>query len=66
MITFENREDSGNKNKSYAFPIHSQMNLVSFAMKKADRQYYCFEWSLDESGDHVGCYMDPKDKDKFK
>lgn len=42
------------------------MNLVSFNMSKGDRTHSCFEWSLDDTGEHVGCYMDPKDKDKFK
>jgi hypothetical protein len=34
-------------------------------MKKGDKVNQCFEWNLDD-GDHVGCYVDPKDKDKFR
>lgn len=40
--------------------------MVSFNMNKAGKTYSCFEWCLDDTGDHVGCYMDPKDKAKFK
>lgn len=42
------------------------MNLVSFKMNKNDKIHHCFEWNLDDAGDHIGCYMDPKDKQKFK
>jgi hypothetical protein len=42
------------------------MGLVSFTMKKSEKTNHCFEWSLDDDGEHVGCYLDPKDKDKFR
>jgi hypothetical protein len=61
-MVFTNLENSNNKTGSYAFPIHQEMNLVSFNMSKGEKTHSCFEWSLDDSGDHVGCYMEPKEK----
>lgn len=52
--------------QEYAFPVHTDMNLVAFSMNKGGKVNACFEWSLDETGEHIGCYMDPSDKDKFK
>lgn len=49
----------------FSFPIHPEMNLVSFNMSKNNATHSCFEWCLDPT-DRVGCYMDPKDKEKFK
>ena len=34
-------------------------------MKKKGTVNSCFEWTLSE-GDHVGCYMDPKDQERFQ
>ena len=42
------------------------MNLVNFTMNKGGKVNACFEWSLDETGEHIGCYMDPLEQDKFR
>ena len=42
------------------------MQLVTFNMNKGGKVNACFEWCLDETGEHVGCYMDPTDRDKFR
>ena len=42
------------------------MQLVSFFMNKNKTQNACFEWQLDETQEHIGCYMNPKDKEEFK
>jgi hypothetical protein len=64
-IVFTSDENS-ESSKSYAFPIHEEMNLVSFNMNKNDKINRCFEWCLDDTGDHIGCYMDPKEQERFR
>lgn len=42
------------------------MDLVTFTMNKGGKTNACFEWLLDESGEHIGCYMDPKEQNQFR
>ena len=51
--------------KTYTFPIYVDMNLVTFEIKKRGMIKSCFEWTLNE-GNHVGCYMNPNDQEKFQ
>jgi len=72
MISFGKENDNycinflGQKGEEFQLPIHLNMNAVVFVINRNGKPQSCFEWQLEKETEHVGCYMDPENKNEFR
>ena len=72
MISFGKQNDNycinflGQKGEEFQLPIHLNMNAVVFVINRNGKPQSCFEWQLEKETEHVGCYMDPENKNEFR